>query len=426
MSFPALKEAQGRLDAKRDEVHGIFNEAGPDLDLSKVKSVSGVSDAKGVAAHIRALNDEMGDLQKEVDDLMAVQKAVEDSTTKSQEQRERGSENGDQPTQRQTKSAGELFVESDAYKRLYSYEGIGRKSRNGATIGPEALLDVELKTVMSTGAGWAPQAIRTDVVIPSAQRPLQVTDLIPSLTTTQASVVFMEETTFTNAAAETLESVQGTPGTYPESALVFTERTSAVRKITTFLPVTDEQLEDIPGAQQYIDSRLPFMVQQRLDGQIVAGDGSSPNLRGLVNVVGISTQAKGTDASPDAILKAIVKVRVTGRATPSGVLIHSTDWQNIRLLKDANGNYIWGSPSTAGPEQIWGLPVAQTETLTAGTAVVADLMRYTALYTRRGLNVQVSNSHSTFFVEGKQAVRADVRVAFVVYRPAAVCTVTGL
>lgn len=425
MSFPALKEAQGRLDAKRDEVHAIFNEAGPDLDLSKVKSISGVSDAKGVAAHIRTLNDEMGDLQKEVDDLMAVQKAVEDQT-KGQERREAGSENGDDPQPRQLKSAGQMFVESDAYKRLYSYEGIGRKSRNGSLVGPEAMLDVELKTVMSTGAGWAPQAVRTDIVIPNAQRPLQVTDLIPSLTTTQSSVVFMEETTFTNAAAETAESTQATPGTYPESALAFTERNSPVRKITTFIPVTDEQLEDIAGAQQYLDSRLPFMVQQRLDGQIVSGDGTSPNLTGLLNVAGISTQAKGTDASPDAILKAIVKVRVTGRAQPSAVLIHSTDWQNIRLLKDANGNYIWGSPSTAGPEQIWGLPVAQTETLTAGTAVVADLMRYTALYTRRGLNVQVSNSHSTFFVEGKQAVRADVRVAFVVYRPAAVCTVTGL
>jgi HK97 family phage major capsid protein len=425
MSFPALKEAQGRLDAKRDEVHSIFNEAGPDLDLSKVKSVSGASDAKGVAAHIRALNDEMGDLQKEVDDLMAVQKAVEDST-KSAERREKGSENGDQSGPPQVKSAGQLFVESDSYKRLYSYEGIGRKSRNGSLVGPESMLDVELKTVMSTGAGWAPQAVRTDVVIPSAQRPIQVTDMIPALTTTQTAVVFMEETTFTNSAAETLESVQGTPGTYPESALAFTERTSTVRKITTFLPVTDEQLEDIPGAAQYIDSRLPFMVQQRLDLQIVAGDGSSPNLRGLLNIAGISTQARGTDASPDAILKGIVKVRVTGRAVPSGVLMHSTDWQNIRLLKDANGNYIWGSPSTAGPEQIWGLQVAQTETLTAGTAIVADLARYTALYTRRGLNVQVSNSHSTFFVEGKQAVRADVRVAFVVYRPAAICTVTGL
>jgi hypothetical protein len=210
MSFPALKEAQGRLDAKRDEVHSIFNEAGPELDLSKVKSVSGVADAKGVAAHIRALNDEMGDLQKEVDDLMAVQKAVEDST-KSAERRENGSENGDHAGPPQVKSAGQLFVESDSYKRLYSYEGIGRKSRNGSLVGPESMLDVELKTVMSTGAGWAPQAVRTDVVVPSAQRPIQVTDLIPSLSTTQSSVVFMEETTFTNSAAETLESVQGTP-----------------------------------------------------------------------------------------------------------------------------------------------------------------------------------------------------------------------
>jgi HK97 family phage major capsid protein len=274
---------------------------------------------------------------------------------------------------------------------------------------------------MTTSAGWAPQAIRTNVVIPDEQRPIQVTDYIPSLTTTQASVVFMEETTFTNSAQETAEA-----GTYQESALAFTERTSTVRKVATFLPVTDEQLEDVEAAQQYVDSRLPFMVQQRLDGQIVAGDGTAPNLRGMLNVVGISTQAKGTDASLDAILKALVKVRVTGRAVPSATLIHSTDWQNIRLIKDANGNYILGSPITAGPEQLWGVPIVQTETTTAGTAICADLTRYTALYVRRGLDVQVSNSHSTFFIEGKQAVRADIRVAFVVYRPSAICTVTGL
>ena len=33
---------------------------------------------------------------------------------------------------------------------------------------------------------------------------------------------------------------------------------------------------------------------------------------------------------------------------------------------------------------------------------------------------------ATFFVEGKQAIRADMRVALVVYRPAAFCTVTGI
>jgi hypothetical protein len=40
--------------------------------------------------------------------------------------------------------------------------------------------------------------------------------------------------------------------------------------------------------------------------------------------------------------------------------------------------------------------------------------------------VQISNSHSTYFIEGKQATRADMRVALIVYRPARLRHVTGL
>ena len=69
--------------------------------------------------------------------------------------------------------------------------------------------------------------------------------------------------------------------------------------------------------------------------------------------------------------------------------------------------------------------VALAQVLTAGTAIVMD-STFTELVMRRDIEVQVSNSHSTFFIEGKQAIRADVRCAFVVYRPAAVATVTGI
>lgn len=425
MSFPALKEAQGKLDAKRKEALDIFNEAGPDMDLTKVKSVSGAYTAMDVAAHIRTLNDEMGELQKEVDTLSSVQKAA-DRVHQNPEQGVKGAESGDLNGQRRVKSIGEQFTESDTYNALFKDEGYGRKSRNNTFISPESELliptgAIGLKTLLTTSAGWAPQAVRTDVVVENAQRPVQITDLIPTVETTQNAVVYMEETTFTNAAVETAEA-----GTYAESALAWTQRTVNVRKIATFLPVTDEQLEDIPQIRGILDQRLPFMVQQRLDAQIMAGDGLGQNLTGLTSVAGISTQPKAADSAPDAVLKAIVKVRVTGRATPSDVLFHSTDWQNVRLLKDSTGNYIWGSPAQVGPLQIWGLPVTQTETGAVGTAVVADFPRYTALYIRRGLNTQVSNSHSTFFVEGKQAIRADMRCAFVVYRPSAICTVTGL
>ena len=168
------------------------------------------------------------------------------------------------------------------------------------------------------------------------------------------------------------------------------------------------------------------MIRQKLDSQILVGSGTPPALLGILNVSGIQTQAKAADPTPDAVYKAMIKVRVTGRALPSAVVFHPTNWQDVRLLRTADGLYIWGNPSDAGPERIWGLQVVQSDAITLGTALTGDFPNFSELATKRGLDVQVSNSHSTFFIEGKQAVRADIRVALVVYRPAAFCTVTGL
>src|SRR5207245_1264112 len=82
----------------------------------------------------------------------------------------------------------------------------------------------------------------------------------------------------TNAAAETAEN-----SAYPESALQLTERTSAIQKIPTFLPVTDEQLEDVEQVRGYLTDRLVFMIRQRLDAQVLNGNGTAPNLKGILN-----------------------------------------------------------------------------------------------------------------------------------------------
>jgi HK97 family phage major capsid protein len=307
------------------------------------------------------------------------------------------------------KSFGQLFTESKAYK-----------GRTGS-VGPEARIDVELKTLMTTAAGWTPESTRTGRVVDFATRPVQVTDIIPQTTTTQAAVVYMEETTFTNNAAEAAEGAA-----YGEAALALTEQSATVRKIAVFIPVTDEQLEDEPQVRGYLDNRLPFMIRQRLDSQLLVGNGTAPNLRGLNNVVGVQTQAKGTDTTPDAIYKAMVKVRTVGFAEPNAVIMHPNDWQDIRLLRTADGLYIWGNPSEAGPERIWGLTIAQAVAQTENTAIVGDFATFSELAVRRGVDVQVSNSHDTYFTSGKQAVRADMRVGFVVYRPTAFCLTTGI
>lgn len=408
-TFPALDEAQGKLEHARKALHEVFEQAGPDMDMAKVTVIDG--DSKSKVDWIRTKNNEIDKLAEEVEGLQVVAEAARKSRERTQEGRPRGDERGDGAPagERGAKSFGDLFVESVAFK--------GKKG----AIGPEARLDVELKTLLDTSTGWAPETTRGPRIVDYATRPLQVTDIIPQTTTGQSAITFMEETTYTNAAAEVAEG-----GTYAEAALAFTERTSPVRKIGVWLPVTDEQLEDVPQVRGYINNRLPFMVRQRLDSQILVGNGTAPNLRGILNTSGIQTQAKGSDPTPDAVYKALTLVKTTGQAMPNAVVFNPADWQDVRLLRTADGIYIWGSPSEAGPARIWGLPVVEAQGLTQNTALVGDFQNYAELATRRGIDVQVSNSHSTFFVEGKQAIRADVRVALVVYRPAAFCTVTGV
>lgn len=404
LTFPELDEIEGKLTAKQDELAKIFGEMGTELDTKKVKSLG---DGVDVVAKIRELNAELDDLGKKRDPLLEVKKAAERNAT-----RESGSE-PDAPTEqngKQPKSIGQLFVESQALKGW----------RRGAA-GPVDQLDIELKALFDTATGWVPETVRLPRVIEIATRPVQVTDLIPQTTTSQSAIPYMEETTFTNTAAETAEGVAK-----PEATLGLTERTEPVRKIAVWLPVTDETLEDVPRARGYIENRLPFMVQQRLDGQILVGDGTAPNLSGILDRSGIQTQAKGADPTPDAVYKAMTKVRVTGRAISTGAVFHPNDWQDIRLLRTADGIYIWGNPSDAGPERIWGVRVVQSDALTENTGLVGDFNNFTELAVRRGIDIQVSNSHASYFVENKLAIRAEMRAAFIVYRPAAFATITGI
>lgn len=279
---------------------------------------------------------------------------------------------------------------------------------------------VDFKTLFSESAGWAPEILRSGKVVLSAQEEPRVVDLYPKGTTGMAGYRYMKETTFTNNADATDEG-----GTYPEAALQLTETTQNVEKISVFIPVTDEQLEDVEGVRNYLTMRLQFMVAQELDQQLLSGTGVAPNLLGTLNLTSILTQAKGTDPNVDAVHKAITQIRVTGKAMANAILMHPNDWQDVRLLRTSIGEYIYGPPSMAVRPMIWGLPVVTSTFITENTVLVGDFANYSGLFIRRGISVEMSNSHSDWFVQGKQAVRVDMRCVLVHFRDQAFCKVTG-
>jgi HK97 family phage major capsid protein len=313
-----------------------------------------------------------------------------------------GAKDADKP---RIKNLGEAFIKSEA--------GTNKKTEREVS-------DFDVKTLFQTTAGWAPETTHSGAVIMSAQRTPTLLDLMPSQQWSQVAYKYWEETTLTNNAAETAEAAA-----YPEAALAMTERTSPVQKIAVWLPVTDEQLDDVVGSGTYVQNRLDLMLRQRLETQIITGNGTAPNLRGLFNISGIQTQAKGADPTPDAFYKAMTKLMVTAFAEPNAIIMHPNDWQDIRLLRTVDGVYIWGNPSEAGPERLWGLPVRKSIAVTEGTGGVIDT-NYFLLFYKAGISFQVSDSHDDYFIKGKQAIRAQMRAGFLGFRPSAFCTVTGI
>lgn len=431
MALKQLVEAREELKAERKSLGDLYAEAGgqKELDLSKIKSIKGDDTVK--LGELRKRNEKVIDLQKKVDKFLELEDNAtsffEDAADEAEENRKAGDparrhdtrddKHGTKDDYDDEIGIGELIVRHQKYKNYID----GDKSLPTDF----ELKDVEarpalLKALFQTSAGWAPESVRSGRLVPHVTRPIRVIDVVPGGRTSQAAYVYMEETTLTEAAAERLEG-----GEYPESEYALTERSETVRSIGHRVPVTDEQLEDVPGVRSYLDLRLNEGVRRRLDTQLLNGNGTSPNLRGINNFANIQTQnnpASGNSA--DALFKGITKVQVEGRAFPNVYIMHPTDWERIRLMKTTTGEYLWGPPYASGETTIWGLRVVVTDAQTVDTALVCDTT-YCQLFIRRNVEVAVGYIDKQF-AEGKRTIRCGMRCVFVGYRGTAFCKVSNL
>lgn len=410
-----LVEKRNELKAKQEKLAAILDEsktgnAEAPYDFTNCKSLEGeTSEAK--VESFRALSDELADLAADVAREEVSERA---ETVKSIGDRIKRPTRGPAlPDNMQVKSLGQLFSESDAFRDFRQT----KSETKGCTFTADEL---DVKALFETGAGWAPESRRSGRLAELPIRPIQILDLIPSGGIDDPAHVYMEETLRTESAAERAEGAA-----YAEDAYELVERTSQVRSVGTSLPVTDEQLEDVSQARAYIDNRLNASVRRRLDGQVLNGNGTPPNLRGVLQTVGIQTQAKGADPTFDAVHKAMTKTRVTGRASPNAIVLHPNDWESIRLTRTADGIYIMGNPADSGPMTLFGLPVALSDAIAENTGLVGDFAGHSFLFNRRGIQIEVGYVNAQFG-EGKRTIRASLRAAFVVYRPSAFCTVTGI
>jgi len=345
--------------------------------------------------------------------------------------------------ERQYTDPGQQFIESYEYKDL---KFRGSFNSNLARVNfavnlkdGTSLVDWGRKSAAKTllygssatsGGGF----VQNDVLpgyVDIRQRELTFLDLVPRIQTVSDTIEYVYEGTFTNNAAPVAEATvtTGTSGKKAESALAYSVATVPVETIAHWIPVTNKMLADAPLIRGTINGRLLLGLDLTLEAQIVTGNGTPPNLSGVLDHA-INAVSLGTDSRVDAIFKGRTLVRTTGKGRPTAIVLNPADWEQIRLSREnaatgTLGGYLMGPPSAVGATTLWGIPVVESEAMTSGTAIVGDFTQGCTLFDREQGAVRVGTIDDQF-VRNMQTILAELRAAFVVHRPTMFTQVTGI
>ena len=235
---------------------------------------------------------------------------------------------------------------------------------------------------------------------------------------------------------------EGAPGTVAEGAqkpqLHFanpTQVTESLKLIAGWINISKLMFPDLPFLVSEINGRLLYALGLVREQQLLNGDGTGENIRGLLNRSGLQTEAAASGAdNADAIYRAISKVQELSGYSADGIIINPADYTRLRLSKDANGQYFgggffsgaYGSTGLAWEPPIWGVRTVVTPAVAAGTAVVGSFMQGATVYSNGGIVVTSTDSHEGNFTKNIVTTLAEERKLLAVRVPKAFCKVTLL
>lgn len=353
-------------------------------------------------AEIEANGKASKDTQNILDKLGEQQREVADRLLKIEQS---GGGSGDQGTV--VDSMGKQFTNSSAYENFSA--GNTQKAR----------FEVQNNTVTGSDVTVAPD--RKPGIVGGAFAPLTLEDFLPALPTTSNAIEFTRELAFTNSAAETTEALAK-----PESAITFELATMPISTVAHWVKISRQLASDAPALAAYINMRMAYGVNRRVETQLGAGNGVAPNISGLLDT-GNYTAHGYTAANLGATLPKLVLIRkliadlmVIGYPADA-ILLNPADWATVEIeLLTTTANQVRVGVNAQGNTTLWGVAIIQAVGVTADTLLVGSFGQAATIHNREGVVVELSESDSDNFTKNLITVRAERRLALTVDRPAAI------
>lgn len=358
---------------------------------------------------VTAIDSKLSEMQKTAD---AQAQAVSELTEKNAllekqifELQQKGEREMD-TTAEKYESLGDYVVKSAAYKAMQ-----GKSTRTATVVTKANEITIGNKAPYYRASG----------VVESGNAPLTLEAIIPHIPVSTGNVEFLRETAFTNNAAGVAEN-----GAKPQS-IVATELVQLpVQVIAHYAKVTRQLVDDAPALAAFINERMAYGVNVKAESQIVSGNGTAPNLSGLMATGNYTAQSftlaqlGGSGATLlDLIRASIGQVGAAGYVA-NAIVLNPADWSLIQGLKETGGAYLLGSPNVSlADARVWGCRVVATAAMPQGKYLVGDFARAATVYDRMETVVDVAAENENDFIYNRFTVRAERRLALAVERPQA-------
>ena len=342
------------------------------------------------------------------------------------------SENGKATTEAKAeiKALSERF--EDAVKDLGQKLEVAGEQKQSApeTAGAEFVKSEQFKQLMLGNANRARLEIKNTVVggsttvfpdqrpgiIPGNFAPLTIRQLIQTINVNSNMVNALRELAWTNDAAEVAEG-----SAKPESDLTLQQYNVPITTVAHWIKISNQLLADSPAVVSYIDSRLRDGLAQRIDMQLLLGNGTTPNLSGLTDAGNFTAFTAASGATlVESINKAKYQLWATGNA-PDTVIVNPAEWGAMEVMREGAGTgaYLYGAPGTAGGMTPFGVQVVLSNHMPAGFFLIGAIRSSCVIYQRQGATVEMGYVN-TDFTDNLITIRAEERLGLAVDRPAAI------
>lgn len=174
---------------------------------------------------------------------------------------------------------------------------------------------------------------------------------------------------------------------------------AAVKKVTSFIKVTKEMLDDVDLLRSEIDQELTELINLKIDDQILSGSGSGANLTGITTnatawAAGAFALAVPSPTNADVLRVGINQVRVA-QFEPNYIVMHPTDITKMELVKDSTGQYVLPPFTSVDGTVVSGIPVVGNTGMTLDKFLIGDFTKSGVRF-KEGLTINVGYENDDF------------------------------